>query len=155
MKAAIHGPLKSSLPPCLSQPFCKIHSGLAPSPETEVSGESVAAPGAAAAPGFSIGASQLPMEHSHKLGPAPLQEPRPIPALLSSSCCAFGETSMVTKACLCTFLQYFRTSTNHSRYVHVLGHTQNRHNIHDSSAYLYLGTFVPPNPKCLSRPRHS
>lgn len=66
-------PSKELITPCSSQPLCEIHSGLTPSPEPEVSGESVAAPGAGAAPGFSISACQ----HSHKLGPAPLQSQGP------------------------------------------------------------------------------
>lgn len=70
-------PSEEFVTPYSSQPLNGILSGWSPSTETEVSGESVAAPGAGAAPGFSIGASQLPTEHSHELGPAPLQSQGP------------------------------------------------------------------------------
>lgn len=80
-------------------------------------------------------------------GSCPTAEPRPVPALLSSSWCGFGETLMVTKASL----QISSVSEDLHKSLQMcscLG-TQSRNNICDSAAYLQLATFVPPNPKCL------
>lgn len=77
MKAAIHGPLNSSLPPSSFQPFDEIHSGLSPSAETEAAGE----PTAAAVAGAVLRQGFLAVHHSHQRRTA-IGYVLPSPALL-------------------------------------------------------------------------